>query len=339
MRTETRLAFNRYLTRVAELNGVPEATVSFTAEPSVQQTLETRMQESSAFLTRINMFGVQELKGEKIGLSSGGTVAGRTAQADLPRQPRDIAALDTRGFECHKTDFDTFIPYARLDAWAKFPDFETRIRDMIIAQQARDRMMIGFNGVSEAATTNPTTNPLLQDVNKGWLQYLRETRPAGVLTEGATDGQLRIGYAAGNDYRNLDALVFDMVGTLIEPWFREDTGLVAVVGRELLHDKYFNLVNGEPTDKPTEQLAADVIMSTMRLGGLPAMRVPFFPPDAVMVTRLDNLSIYWQEGGRRRYVKEEPEYNRVSNYESSNDDYVIEEEGMAALAENIVTDW
>ena len=39
-----------------------------------------------------------------------------------------------------------FIPYALLDQWAKFPDFEMRIRNHILLQQARDRIMIGFNG-------------------------------------------------------------------------------------------------------------------------------------------------------------------------------------------------
>jgi P2 family phage major capsid protein len=126
-----------------------------------------------------------------------------------------------------------------------------------------------------------------------------------------------------------------MVAELIDPWFREDTGLVAIVGRELLHDKYFPIVNGEASDAPTEQLARDVIMSTKRLGGLQAVSVPFFPPRAVMVTALDNLSLYWQEGARRRHVKEVPERDRIETYESSNDAYVIEELGRAALADEI----
>jgi hypothetical protein len=55
-----------------------------------------------------------------------------------------------------------------------------------------------------------------------------------------------------------------------------------------------------------------------------------------MVTRLDNLSIYYQDGARRRNVKEESEYDRVSNFESSNDAYVVENYGVGAVAENIV---
>ena len=38
---------------------------------------------------------------------------------------------------------------------------------------------------------------------------------------------------------------------------------------------------------------------------------------------------------RRRYLKEEPEWNRISNYESSNDAYVVEDYGLGCLLENI----
>lgn len=68
MRRETRFKFNAYLSRVAELNGIDAGDVSkkFTVEPSVTQTLMNTMQESSDFLTRINIVPVSEMKGEKL---------------------------------------------------------------------------------------------------------------------------------------------------------------------------------------------------------------------------------------------------------------------------------
>ena len=62
MRQETRFKFNAYLSRVAELNGIDAGDVSkkFTVEPSVTQTLMNTMQESSDFLTRINIVPVSE---------------------------------------------------------------------------------------------------------------------------------------------------------------------------------------------------------------------------------------------------------------------------------------
>lgn len=58
------------------------------------------------------------------------------------------------------------IRYQQLDAWAKYPDFQARVRDSIIVRQALDRIMIGWNGEKVAADTDLATNPLLQDVNR-----------------------------------------------------------------------------------------------------------------------------------------------------------------------------
>ncbi len=65
------------------------------------------------------------------------------------------------------------------------------------------------------------------------------------------------------------------------------------------------------------------------------MQVPFFPANAIMITSLKNLSYYWQIGSARRAVKDEPEYDRVANYESINDAFMVEEYAKACLIENI----
>ncbi|MDB0160165.1 P2 family phage major capsid protein, partial [Escherichia coli] len=80
---------------------------------------------------------------------------------------------------------------------------------------------------------------------------------------------------------------------LIEPWYQEDPDLVVIVGRQLLADKYFPIVNKEQDN--SEMLAADVIISQKRIGNLPAVRVPYFPADAMLITKLENLSIYYMD--------------------------------------------
>ncbi len=336
MRNDTRVKFNAYMSQIATLNSVDDVTKKFTVSPSVQQTLESKMQESSAFLSKINMMPVTEQEGEKLGLGIAGTIAGTTDTTSQDRVP--VNPLDMAGnkYRCEQTNFDTVLRYSVIDAWAKFPDFQTRLRDQILKRQALDRIMIGFNGTSRAATSNRATNPLLQDVNKGWLQQIRANSPENWLKEiAAASGKIQIGSAvtAANGYKNLDALVFDMVGDLIEPWYQDDTELVVLCGRALLQDKYFPIVNA--TQAPTEQIAADMIIGQKRLGNLPAVRVPFFPANALMITRLDNLSLYWQEGSRRRTIVENAKRDQIENYESSNDAYVIEDYGCVAFAENI----
>lgn len=338
MKNTTRLAIEAYIGQIAALNHIPASAVqSFTVDPSVAQTIESKIQESSAFLGRINMVTVSDQMGEKIGLGVGGPIAGTTNTTTTDRVPTDPSTLDKVGYLCTQTNFDTLLKYAKLDLWAKFPNFQTLIRDAILTRQALDRILIGWNGASRAATSNKVTNPKLQDVNIGWIEKCRVNKAASVMTEGATAGELRIGDAAGNDYHNLDALVMDMVSSLIAPWHQENPGLVAIVGRNLMHDKYFPLVNKAQDN--SEKIAADLIISQKRIGGLPGVSVPGFPEDGVAVTSLDNLSIYVQEGSRRRTFIDNPKRDQYENYESVNEAYVVEDHDLMAVAENIVFDW
>lgn len=332
MRNETRAAYVELLSQIGRLNSVPNAAEAFTVTPSVQQKLESKIQESSAFLGRINIVGVTEMQGDKLGLGISGPVASRTNTADKDRQTRDLSTLDSRGYQCVKTNFDTHITYAKLDAWAKFADFQTRVRDLIVKRQALDRMVIGWHGVAAAADTDIDKNPLLQDVNKGWLHHLRKEAPARVMNKGKANGPIKIGDGRANDYQNLDAAVFDAI-QLLDPWYQTDPSLVVLLGRNLLSDKYFPLVN--INQAPTETLAADIVISQKRVGGLPAATVPYFPDNTLLITSYSNLSIYYQDGARRRRLEDNPKRDRIENYESSNDAYVVEEYGLAALVENL----
>ncbi|WP_421284836.1 phage major capsid protein, P2 family [Aeromonas veronii] len=334
MRNETREKFNEYTGQLAKLNAITSAMVQFNVQPSVQQTLETKMQESVKFLEMIQVIPVQEMKGEKVGIGIGSTIAGRTDTSTEAREPNDPSALYPSGYECAKTNYDTSLGYNKLDIWAKFPDFQTRIRDAILTRQGLDRIMIGWHGTSVAPKTNRVANPMLQDVNIGWLQHIRVDAPAKVMDEGVEgSGKIYVDDTNG-DYKNLDAVVFDAVNELIAPWYQEDTDLVVVLGRKLLADKYFPIINDANDNQ--NKLAGQVLVSQKQIGGLKAVRVPFFPDNAMLVTKLENLSIYWQEGARRRHVKDEPERDRVVNYESSNDAYVVEDYDCVALIENIV---
>ena len=53
------------------------------------------------------------------------------------------------------------------------------------------------------------------------------------------------------------------------------------------------------------------------------------------MTSLDNLSIYVQDERMRRHLKDVPERNRVEDYLSSNEAYVVENYEAVAMAKNI----
>ena len=347
MQNATRALFNAYVSQIALLNGVdPDAvSKSFTVAPVVEQALEEVIKESSEFLQLIQMVPVIQQEGDKVGVGVTRPLAGRTnTGAGNRRTPTDPTDTSDRGrYSCKQTNFDHALKYAKIDAWRHKPDFQVLLRNAIARQQGRDRIMIGWHGTSAAAQTDRVANPLLQDVNFGWLYKIRTHAAERVLSDGdlTVNPTKAIYVDAGGetgvdvDYKSLDALVYDAV-ELIDEWNRDDTELVVIVGRDLVHDKYFNIINSAG-DKATEVEAVDRIMrSEKQLGGMRAVRVPFFPANALLITRLDNLSIYWQENTRRRTVREEPALDQIENYESVNEAYVIEDYGMCSLVENIV---
>lgn len=343
MQNTTRILFTAYVSQIALLNSVADATTQFTVAPAVEQKLEEVIKNSSEFLQQINIEPVVQQSGAKVGVGVTRTMAGRTnTAAGNRRTPTDPTDTSDRGqYFCRQTNFDSAIKYAKIDAWRHRPEFQTLLRDAIAKQQGRDRIMIGWHGTSAAAQTDRVANPLLQDVNLGWLHKIRTYGAAQVLDDGDLSGAGKAIYVAPGevgvevDYRNLDALVLD-AKSLIPEWHRGRTDLVVIVGHDLVDEKYFNIVNATG-DTATEVEAADrILRSEKQLGGLPAVRVPFFPANAILITTLNNLSIYYQEGTRRRFIKDEPALDQVENYESVNEDYVVEDYELTALVENIV---
>ncbi len=332
MENVTREKINAFTEQVAHINGVPSSTQKFNVIPTVQQTLESTMTESIGFLGDINVIPVTEQQGEKLGLGIGSTIASTTDTNNNDRVTQDPHNFTDKGYHCQQVNYDSHLRYVTLDMWAKFADFERRVRDALLIRQGLDRIMMGFNGTSRAADSDRVANPLLQDVAIGWLQKIRNDKPESVLEEdGQTAGKIVIG--AGNKYETLDGLVFDLVNNNIESWYRNDPDLVVILGNQLMSDKYFPIVN--KAQASTEVLAGQTIVSQKRVGNLPAVQVPFFPEDGLLVTRLDNLSIYYQEGKRRRNIVDNSKRDRIENYESSNDDFIVEDYGLATLAENI----
>ena len=330
MLLNTRKKYNAAMVQLASVNGVETVTTQFNVLPSIQQKLETKIQESSAFLGLINVFLVEQMSGERIGMGISGPIASRTNTDVEDRQTNDPTTLDSRKYLLQETDFNTHIKYSKLDQWAKFQDFYVRFRSVIVQRQALDRIMIGFNGVKIAAKTDIVANPMLQDVNKGWLQKQREENPQRILSSGATVGKITIG--KNGDFKNLDALVMNITDEFIAPW-HQNADLIVICSRKLQSDKYFPLVNQVQAN--SEKLAADIIISQKRMGNLPVYAVPFFPEDTLLVTTFDNLSIYVQEGARRRTIIDNAKRKRVENYESSNEDYMIEDLELCAMAEKI----
>lgn len=298
---------------MAETYGVEVVTRMFSVEPTIAQELNDAITAKADFLQRINITPVTEIKGQKVFLGTSGPVTGRTNTKTTDREAKDASALDQDTYELSSTESDVSLAYAKIDAWAKFPDFHQKYSAAVQKQIALDRIMVGFHGTHAAVQTDMTAYPLLQDVNKGWLQQAREQVPAQVLKEGAVAGKVTMG--VNGDYANLDALVHD-TKQMIDERVRDGGDLIAIIGSDLLaadKAKLYTSQGSTPTEK--ERIESQQVIATY--GGLPAFSVPYFPVNAVLVTSFDNLSIYYQDTSWRKQTIDNPKRSRVEDYNLS----------------------
>ncbi|SFG08310.1 phage major capsid protein, P2 family [Novosphingobium sp. CF614] len=343
-------------TAIAQLNGAHRGvTHQFAVDPTAEQRLEDLQREQVGFLQRINVMGVRDLVGQVIGMTTNNLIASRTSRANLPRKPKYVGSLQDRKYQLYATEFDTWMPWELIDAWSKFPDFARRYARHVATSVALSRIMVGWHGETAEADSDAATNPLGEDINIGWLQKLRLEKPThvmgramvtagGVTTATGAAAPIYIGPAsdvADGDYKNIDALAYELISGM-PSWARSSTDHVVVLSQDLVDEKYFPMVNRPLADtidggkSTSDQTVSDIVMSQKQIGGRPAAIVPFFPEGTMLITPLNNLSIYYQEASRRRYIRDEPENMAdLVDYNSVNEGYVFEDTDFAVMAENI----
>ena len=330
MKNQTRILFNKLKHDAATSNGVPDVTEKFNLSPSVEQRLTERVQESADFLSKVNIVGVTEQKGQKLGLGIGSPIASRTDTNNKERETAYVGSLTPDEYDCKQTNFDTHIGYRTLDMWAGLPAFDSLYRKGTIKRMALDRIMVGWNGTNAAIETDRTNNPLLQDVNIGWLEKVRRNSPKNFMgydSQGnVSSDEFTIG--DGGKYNTLDALVFNAMSDLLDPWYQGGDDLVLIIGRELWVNHGLTLYNDNRA--ATERNALQTWFANEAIAGLPTVTVPFFPARGLVITSYDNLSIYYQAGAVRRAIIDNPKRDRVEEYLSSNDAYVVEDYGKFA---------
>jgi P2 family phage major capsid protein len=304
---------------LAQGYGVETVSRQFAIEPTIAQELNDKIVEQSAFLPLINVIGVAELEGENILGFASSPVASRTdTSGDGERKPRDVLGLGRYRYKLAQTNSDTAIRYATIDAWAKFPDLADRYARYIQERIAADRELVGWHGTSVAQNTDLGANPELQDVNKGWMQYMRENLSENILAEGRkVPGKIRIG--EGGDYSCLDVAINDLVEGI--PYYMQKD-LYALAGRDFIVREraiLFEAIQGKPTEKQVMEHFSKLF------GGLPWMTPSFFPARGLVITPLRNLSIYHQDTSWRRKIDDNAKKDRYEDFNSRNEGYVVEE--------------
>ncbi len=333
MRRETRQLYNQMLGYMAESYEVTDTREQFTATEPMAQSFNDAVQESSAFLQQISVIPVVDILGELVILTVPSSVAKRTnVSDDNPRKPQIIGGMTDRKYECKLTEFDVGISYALMDTWARYGNLHTRYMPAIYKRIALDRIMIGWHGNDAAAETDRETYTKLEDVNKGWLYDLKTNLPGhyylgeNTVEEGDPVYELQIGETG--EYQNINQLVYS-VGSLIED--KDRTGNeVAIIGRGFVA-KDMNKILAKHAETPSEMIHFDILSKSY--GGYKSVMVPNFPEYGLLVTDPKNLQIYYQLSSMRRQSKDQPEYNRVVDFISQNEAYMIGELAAAAAIE------
>jgi len=333
MHTNTRRLFNHYLASVAASSGdIKNESITYT--PVKQQKLFEVISERADFLKNINHVPVDAQIEQKMGLGVSRPIASRTDTDVDDRKTQDVADLKGEVYHCQQTNFDIHMKYKLMDTWRHLGNFGQVYVKQIMQQVARDILMIGFNGESAKSSTNIKQNPLLQDVNIGWLAKAILNEPDRVMGYGsdskATEDQWKLG--EGGEYTTLDMLVFDMITNLLDAWHQGSDDLIVIVGREIWVSHGLSLLSNSTL--PTERNALNTWFAEQTVAGLPCVMPPFFPVRGVVVTSYSNLSLYRQMGTLRRAMIDNPKRDRIEEYMSENQAFVVEDFGKFAGVRN-----
>lgn len=324
---EAKFKTSQLFTAIANAYG-GVAGEQYAATPSVAQTLNDKIIEDGVpFLSMLNTIPVSEITGEKVLMGLSGNVASRTdTSGSGERTAKNLVDLNDEPYSLSKTDSDVALRYATIDAWAKFPDFAERYGRAVRKAISNDRLKVGFVGTSIAADTVAAD---LSDVNIGWLEQIRTYNSGAQYVLGSA-GSVTLG---SGTFPNLDSLVYDALGRVEVP-FDKDPDLVVLIGRNVMQaakGAYYDAQGGTPTEK--EKIQNRQTIETY--GGLPAYQPPFFDDNSILVTSLNNLSIYYQDSSWRRQQLDNPKKDQYEDFNTRNEGYVVEQLGKTSLVQGI----
>ncbi|MFT6986897.1 MAG: P2 family phage major capsid protein [Psychromonas sp.] len=294
----------QYRMAVATASDAENTNAQFAIAPPIETKLRQAITFSDAFLSMISVLAVDQIAGQVVDVGVGKLLTGR---GDGTRFRAELSN-DGNTYSLVETDSCGVIKWGTLTQWANSGsagEFIKLMNAAITRSFALDMLRVGFNGTSAATVTDPVANPLGEDINKGWLQVVKDKAAAQVLAAADLDPTGTV----VDSYKNLDSLVQDLVNTTIHEAHRQSPDLVVLVGGDLVAAEQHRLLEAAST--PTEHKAAQTLAKT--IAGKTAYTPPFFPPTAVWVTTLKTLQILQQKGTQWRKVANSEDRKQVEN--------------------------
>ncbi len=327
-----RKKLNKFENSMRRGYGVENLEQKFEATPAVEQRLVDEETESDEFLNAINTPLVEDIKGENIEISSGNTITKRTNTKERERKPQRVNSLNGTGYELAKTEHDVAISYEMIDRWSRFDNFHERMLNAMRFDLRLSRIKVAWNGTHAADETDPEVNLLGEDVNRGFIQILREFEGGHrTLSEVGTSGKIRIG-GPNADFMTVDELVY--ATQMLIPDHLQG-GLVSLMGNDLQSYSRAKIIKAT-AEKPTEKSKVEEPSVYRKFGTInlaPQTFHSYFPRRGLLITSISNLSLYIQEGSIRQQAFDDPKNDQYCYYYSDNEGYTYENAKKAAMIE------
>ncbi|SUT92711.1 P2 family phage major capsid protein [Actinobacillus lignieresii] len=287
-----------------------------TVESEQEKAFIDKLMQNDLF-QEMNVFFTKHAQGEAFGLVE--IMAGTTDTNRDERVPKK--AHNDLSYFCQQINLDSYIRYDKLDSFNAEGNFIEVFENYFQKHLLNNALLVGFNGVGRNGTSDPEVFPLAQDVQKGFLQKIRENAQTTGKNNVMDVGKV----GESGQYKTLHKLIKEAL-TRIEPIY-SGYGLVAICGREIIGD---NLIAQEDSKHPKF-----ITRLQKTLGGVPVVSLPYFPENAILLTRLENLSLYVHRHNIRRGFLNQPGKDYLAHYFSWCVDFVVENYNACALLENI----
>lgn len=314
---------------------------------SVTPPKETKLRQSivmgSEFLQKINVFDVDQTEGEAVTVGTDKMSTGRAAAND-GRFKGSTPGLSGNQYKLQETDTVIHMTWAMQAAWINAGSqgqFNKMVNTYTNQQIAADIVKVGWNGLGAARPTDPETYPLGQDVNEGWQAHVARLAPDQIVTEDADGNEIYFDPDGTTDtdgkalytYKTLDSMANDLINNVLAENFINAPDLVVLVGRELVSAAQYKLYN--EADKPSEHNDAQQLAKS--IAGRPAYVPAYFPGKRMVVTSYKNLSVYNQNGTKRRKAKDNDDKARFESTYWRMEDFMVEQlEKYAAFDEHSI---
>lgn len=309
MNKKTNVKFTEYKKNLSAENSSGAGHVN--EYQKVDRIIEQGIQEN-AFLRLISTKFIVDSPNQDYEMSL--PIVSTTNTEQRERQPKNYIQGNI-AFECKQINLDIHLPYSDLDKFATV-DFEKALNDTLSAELLQNIVMVGFNGERREADSNPTQNPLGQDVAKGWIKQIKDA--GQVLDASAHHGKRANG---------LIKLALEKLPVKL----RESGELIAICGSDILANSFVN-IDYSALQRSTKN---NLLVVQNLIGGLKAINVSYFPRNGILITPLENLAVYFKKDTSRLFFKNTPEKNVEEVYFSTNLDFLLENHRHAVYIDGL----